>query len=80
MTIGGVDPPERRAALHLSPISDVAFESNARRLAPEAGTAPELQSMLRGLYPQARVVESVVEGLRRWYVYRHGAWMPRVPG
>jgi hypothetical protein len=68
--------PVRHATLHLSPAADPAFAASTRAFEASAGSAAELQTQLRHLYPDARVVESVVEDLRRWYVYRDGAWVP----
>jgi len=63
-----------RPDLHVNPSLDGSFAALAQETARRATSCEELEGALRVRYPAARVRESVVAGLRRWYVYRDGTW------
>jgi len=69
-------PKDPSVTVHPSPPGDQVFVVVARRLAARSSATRGLQDSLRSLYPDALVMESEVEGLRRWYVCRDGHWTP----
>jgi hypothetical protein len=57
-----------------NPHDDRLFADRVEELAEGADTPEALEELVRGDYPEARVVRGVTDVVDRWYVYRDGRW------
>ena len=62
------------ARIIANPPDDRLFADRVEELAEATDTPEAFEQLVRGEYPEARVVRGVTDVLERWYVYRDGRW------